>query len=210
LVANKPDNVSYEEASAIPYGALTALNLLRKVNIQSGQRVLIIGASGSIGSAAVQLAKFYEAQVTGICGTPRLEYVKALGADNVIDYTKEDFTQNSESYDLIFDILGKSSFLQCKSKLKKSGIYLLASFKLPQLLQMLRTRFIGEKKVICAMSGEKREDIYLIKELLEAGKIKAIIDRSYTLGQTVEAHRYFESGKKKGGVVITIENNNSI
>ncbi len=202
-VAIKPANMTYEEAAAVPGGAIIALNLLRKVNIQSGQKVLINGASGGIGSAAVQLAKYYGAEVTGICGTPRLEFVKALGADKVIDYTKEDFTQSGETYDLIFDILGKSSFSRCKSSLKQNGRYLLASFKIRQLFQMLWTSMIGGKKVICALATNTG-DLPYIKELIEAGKIKAVIDRRYPLEQTAEAHRYVETGQKKGDVVITV------
>jgi NADPH:quinone reductase-like Zn-dependent oxidoreductase len=205
MVTLKPANITYAEAAVIPYGALTALNLLRNVNIQPGQKVLIHGASGGIGSAAVQLAKYYGAEVTGVCGTPRLEFVKALGADHAIDYTKTDFTHNGETYDLIFDILGKSSFARCKNSLKPNGIYLLASFKMKQLLQMLWTKINGSKKVICALSGEKAEDLLIIKELIEAGKLKAIIDRRFPLEQTAEAHRYIEEGHKKGNVVITLE-----
>ncbi len=197
--------MSYEEAATVPYGALTALSLLRKVNIQSGQKVLINGASGGIGSAAVQLAKYFGAEVTGVCSTPRLEFVKAIGADKVIDYTQEDFTKNGETYDLIFDILGKSSFSRCKSSLTQNGRYLLASFKMKQLFQMLGTSKIGSKKVICALSSEKVEDLIFIKELVEAGKIKSVIDRCYPLEQTAEAHRYVESGHKKGNVVITVQ-----
>jgi NADPH:quinone reductase-like Zn-dependent oxidoreductase len=208
-VALKPANMTYEEAAAVPYGAITALNLLRKVNIQSGQKVLINGASGGIGSAAVQLARsHFGAEVSGVCSTPRLELVKSLGADKVIDYTKEDFTQSGETYDLIFDILGKSSFSRCKSSLKQNGRYLLASFKMRQLFQMLRTKIIGSKKVICALSPEKAEDLIFIKELIEAGKIKSVIDRRYPLEETAEAHRYVETGYKKGSVVITVEHNN--
>jgi len=202
LVALKPVNMSYAEAAAIPYGALTALNLLRNVNIQPGQKILINGASGGIGSAAVQLAKYLGAEVTGVCGTPRLEYVKALGADKVIDYTKTDFTKNDETYDLIFDILGKGSFSSYKNSLKPNGIYLLASFKLKQLLQMLWMKLNGCKKVICALSGEKLEDLLFIKELVEAGKLKAIIDQEYPLAQTAEAHRYVENGSKQGSIII--------
>src|SRR5687768_10017406 len=204
LVAIKPANMTYEEAATVPYGALTALNLLRKVNIQCGQKVLINGASGSIGSAAVQLAKYFGAEVTGVCGTPRVELVKSLGADKVIDYTKEDFTKNGETYDLIFDILGKSSFSRCKSSLKQNGRYLLASFKMKQLFQMLWTKIRGSKKVICALSSENLKDLVFIKELVEAGKIKSVIDRRYPLQQTAEAHRYVEKGHKKGNVVITV------
>jgi len=206
LVAIKPVNMTYAEAATVPYGALTALNLLRKVNIQPGQKILINGASGGIGSAAIQLAKYFDAEVTGVCGTPRLEFVKALGADKVIDYTKEDFTKNGETYDLIFDILGKSSFARCKSSLKPNGRYLLASFKMKQLFQMLWTSKMENRKVICALSSEKVEDLLFIKELVEAGKLKSIIDKRYPLEQTAEAHRYVEAGHKKGNVVITLEN----
>jgi NADPH:quinone reductase-like Zn-dependent oxidoreductase len=208
LVALKPTNMTYKEAATVPGGAILALNLLRKVNIQSGQKVLINGASGMIGSQAVQLAKYFGADVTGVCGTPRLEFVKSLGADTVIDYTEDDFTQSGETYDVIFDILGKSSFSRCKSSLKQNGRYLLASFKMRQLFQMLWTSMIGSKKVICAMGGGSPEDLIFIRELVEGGKIKSIIDRRYPLEQTAEAHRYVETGHKKGSVVITMEHNN--
>jgi NADPH:quinone reductase-like Zn-dependent oxidoreductase len=204
LVAVKPANMTYEEAAAVPYGGITALNLLRKVNIQRGQKVLINGASGGIGSAAVQLAKYFGAEVTGVCATPRLEFVKALGADQVIDYTKEDFTQNGETYDLIIDILGKSSFSRCKNSLKPNGRYLLASFKMKQLFQMLWTSIVGDKKVICALSSESPKDLVFIKELVEVGKIRSIIDKCYPWEQVAEAHRYVEGGYKKGNVVITV------
>jgi NADPH:quinone reductase-like Zn-dependent oxidoreductase len=209
LVTIKPANMTYEEAAAVPYGALTALNLLRTVNTHAsmrsmrGQKVLINGASGGIGSAAVQLAKYFGAEVTGVCATPRLQFVKALGADQVIDYTKEDFTQNGETYDLIFDIMGKSSFSRCKNSLKQNGRYLLASFKMKQLFQMLWTSIKGGKKVVCALSFEQPKDLIFIKELAEMGKIRTIIDRCYPMEQIVEAHRYVENGHKKGNVVIT-------
>ena len=204
-VAMKPANMTYEEAAAVPFGAMVALALLRKVNIQPGQKVLINGASGGIGSAAVQLAKsLFGAEVAGVCSTPRLELVRSLGADKVIDYTREDFTKSGETYDLIFDILGKSSFSRCKSSLSQDGRYLLASFKMRQLLQMLWTSMIGSKKVICGMAPAKKEDLVSIKELIEAGKIRAVVDRCFPLGQTAEAHRYVESGNKKGHVVITV------
>jgi NADPH:quinone reductase-like Zn-dependent oxidoreductase len=208
MLAIKPANMTYEEAATVPYGALTALSLLRKVNIQRGQKVLIHGASGGIGAAAVQLAKYFGAEVTGVCGTPRVGFVKALGADKVIDYTQEDFTRNGETYDLIFDILGKSSLARCKNSLKLNGIQLFASFKMKQLIQMLFTSIRGGKKVICALSSEKPEDLIFIKELVEAGKIKSIIDKCYPLEQTAEAHRYVEQGHKQGNVVITVAQNN--
>ncbi len=181
-VAIKPADMTYEEAAVVPYGAIMALNLLGKAKIQSGQKVLINGASGGIGSAAVQLARFhFGAEVTGVCGTPRMEFVKSLGANHVIDYTREDFTQNGETYDLIFDILGKSSFSRCKNSLKQNGIYLLASFKLKQLLQMLWTFISGGKKVVCTLAPGGKKDLISIKELIEAGKFRAEIDQSYPL-----------------------------
>jgi NADPH:quinone reductase-like Zn-dependent oxidoreductase len=204
-VALKPANMTYAEAATIPYGGIMAFSLLRKANIQPGQKVLINGASGGIGSLAVQLAKHFGADVTGVCGTPRLEFVKALGADQVIDYTKEDFTHNGKTYDLIFDILGKSSFARCKNSLTPHGIHLFASFKSKQLGHMFWTSIFGRQKVICAFASEKAEDLVFIKDLIEAGKIKAVIDKCYPLEQTAEAHRYVESGDKKGSVVITLE-----
>ena len=207
-VTIKPDNMNFEEAATVPCGAIMALNLLKKVKIESGQKVLINGASGGIGSAAVQLVKnHFSAEVTGVCGTPRLEFVKALGADKVIDYTKEDFTQSGEKYDLIFDILGKSTFADCKKVLKKNGRYLLASFKTKKLLQMLGTKIIGKKKVICALAIPKPKDLIFIKELIKAGKIKSIIDKRFPLEQAAEAHSYVEKGLKKGNVVIAVEHN---
>ena len=208
VLAIKPANMSSEEAAVVPMGAIMALYLLReKGNIQSGQKVLINGASGSIGSAAVQLAKYYGAEVTGVCSTPRLEFVKSLGADKVIDYTKEDFTQSGETYDLIFDILGRSSFSRCKSSLSQNGHCLYASFKMRQIFQMLWTSMTSSKKVICALAPGSTEDLVSVKELIEAGKIKAAIDRCFPLEQTAEAHRYVETGLKKGHIAITVEHN---
>ena len=204
-VALKPSNLTYEEASTLPYGAIMATSLLGKANIQRGQKVLINGASGGIGSMAVQLAKHFGAEVTGVCGTPRLEFVKSLGADKVIDYTKEDFTRNGETYDLIFDILGRSSFSRLKRSLKPNGIYLLASYKMKALLQMLWTSITGGKqKVICAFANETSESLDFVKKLVEEGKIKAIVDRSFPMEQAAEAHRYVEEGHKQGPVVIAI------
>jgi len=203
-LAMKPANMTFEEAAVVPYGAIMALYLLRRQNIRPGQKVLVNGASGGIGSAAVQLAKYYGAEVTGVCGTPRLEYVRSLGADKVIDYGKEDFTGNGETYDLIFDILGKGSFSRCKGSLAPNGRYLLASFKMRELLQMLWTSIIGGKRVLCVLAPGSREDLLSVKELIEAGKIKTIIDRCYPLERAADAHRYVEQGHKKGNVVITI------
>ena len=203
-VTTSPANLSAEEAATVPYGALTALNLLKKAAIQPGQKVLINGASGGIGSAALQLARHYGAEVTGVCGTRRVDMVKALGADHVIDYTQEDFTQNGETYDLILDILGKSSFERCQGSLTPNGIYQLASFKIKHLLQMLSTSLRGGKKVVCALAFDKQEDLVHIRELVEAGKFKTVIDRCFPLEETAEAHRYVEAGQRTGHVVLTV------
>ncbi len=205
ILALKPFNMSFDEASTIPYGALMALNLLKKATIQKGQNVLILGASGSIGAAAIQLVKhYYEAEVTAVCSTQGMEYVKKLGAHKVIDYKKEDFTKNGETYDLIFDVLGRSSFSKVKASLKQKGIYLSVSFKMKKLLQMLWTSITGEKKVICSLASPKQEDLIFIKDLVELGKYKSIIDKTFPLEKTAEAHRYIESGIKKGNVVIKV------
>ncbi len=204
IVALKPSNMNYEEASTIPYGASMALSLLRKANFQKGESILILGASGGIGAAALQLAKHYfGAAVTAVCSTESIAYVKNLGADKVIDYKKEDFTKNEETYDLIFDVLGRASFLKVKASLKQNGIYLSVSFKMKKLLQMLWTSITGGKKVICVLATPKQEDLNFIKSLIEEEKMTAIIDKSFPLEKTAEAHRYVESGIKKGNVVIT-------
>jgi NADPH:quinone reductase-like Zn-dependent oxidoreductase len=204
VLAIKPANLSHEEAAVLPYGAIMALNLLRKAHLQPGQKVLINGASGGIGSAAVQIARHLGAEVTGVCAAPGLNFVKSLGAANVIDYTKEDFTQNGETYDLIFDVLGRSSFSRCQNSLKQNGLYLLASFKEKQLLQMLWTSRSGSKRVICSLAPGSVEDLNSVKELIEAGWIKAVIDRGFQMEQAAEAHRYVEEGHKKGNIVITV------
>ena len=206
VVAPKPANMTYEQAAAVPYGAIMALNMLRKIDLRPGHRVLVNGASGGIGPAVVQLAKsHFGAEVTGVCGTPRLDYVRSLGADAVIDYSKEDFTASDETYDLIVDILGKRPFSQVKRALTPNGSWLLVSFKTKKLLQMLWTSMRGGKKVICALSSEKAEDLVFIKGLIEAGKFKAVIDKCFPLAQAADAHRYAASGQKKGSVVITVE-----
>jgi NADPH:quinone reductase-like Zn-dependent oxidoreductase len=208
-VALKPSNMTYEEAAAVPIGAISALQCLRdKGNIQSGQKVLINGASGSVGTFAVQLAKYFGAEVTGVCSTTNLELVKSLGADKVIDYTKEDFTKTGQTYDIIFDAVGKNSFSRCKSSLKQRGIYISTVPTLPLLLQMLWTSMIGSKKAKTMMMKPTTKDLIFLKDLIEAGKIKSVIDSTYPLEQTAEAHRYAEKGHAKGKVVITVVGSN--
>ncbi|OEU63327.1 MAG: hypothetical protein BBJ57_05570 [Desulfobacterales bacterium PC51MH44] len=208
-VAIKPANVTYEEAAAVLQGALTALFFLRKANIQRGQKVLIFGASGGVGIYSVQLAKYhFGAEVTGVCSTTKLELVKSVGADRVIDYTKEDFTKRGETYDIIFDTFGKSPFSGSRS-LKKEGIYLFATYGLLQLFQMLWIKLTSRKKAISPLLKETTEDLIFLRELIEAGKIKPVIDKRYPLEQTAEAHRYVDSGHKKGNVVITMGHNNN-
>jgi NADPH:quinone reductase-like Zn-dependent oxidoreductase len=210
-LAIKPANLTYGDAAAVCDGALTALPFLRdQANIQNGQKVLIHGASGSVGTFAVQLAKYFGAEVTGVCSTTNLEMVKSLGADKVIDYTKEDFTKNGQTYDIIFDTVGKSSFSRCKRSLKQSGVYLSTVPSPAIMLQMLWTSKFGSKKAIFAATGlrpssEKTKDLIFLKELIEAGKIKPAIDRRYPLEQIAEAHSYVEKGHKKGNVVITLD-----
>ena len=204
LIAIKPTNINFEEAATVPMGGLTALHYLRKGNIQKGHKILINGASGSIGTLAVQISKYFGAEVTGVCSTGNVDMVRSIGADHVIDYTKEDFTKSSDTYDIIFDVVGKSSFSRSLRSLKKNGRYLLAN---PGLSQIIRGRFTSirsSKKVIAGTLNEKIEDLIFLKDLIEADKIKTVIDRRYPLEQTSEAHRYVEKGHKKGNVVITI------
>jgi len=202
----KPANITWEEAAAIFLGAHTALFYLRdKGNIQAGHKILIYGASGAIGTYAVQLAKYFGAEVTGVCSTTNLEMVKSLGADKVIDYTKEDYTGSGEAYDLILDTVGKTSFSRCKKSLKQKGIFLAVVMDLTELFQIIWTSMTGGKKVKGGVAGERVEDLNFLKELMEAGKLKPVIDRCYPLEQTAEAFRYVEKGHKKGNVVITVE-----
>ncbi|MGD2177894.1 MAG: NAD(P)-dependent alcohol dehydrogenase, partial [Anaerolineae bacterium] len=205
VLTARPANVTYEQAATLPGMANTALYFIRDLGqVQAGQRVLVNGASGGIGTFAVQLAKYYGAEVTGVCSTTNLEMVRSLGADLVIDYTREDFTKIGQTYDVIFDAVGKSSFSRCKGSLKDEGIYLVTVPKLPALLQMARTSMMGGKKVKIEGAPARVENLLFLKELAEAGRLRPVIDRVYPLAQTAEAFRYVEQGHKKGNVVITV------
>lgn len=204
VVTLKPENISYEEASVVPSGSMVALFTIKKVNIQKGEKVLVIGASGGNGNFIVQIAKGFDAEVTGVCGTNRVDFVKALGADKVIDYTKEDFTNNGVKYDVIFDVLGRTGFSKCKNSLTENGKYALISFKVKQLLQMMWTSFFGNKKVICVLSPQRHEDLVAVSKMIEEGKLKSIIDKTFPLNKAAEAHKYVEQGNKKGNVVISV------
>lgn len=210
-IALTPDYLSDGEAVAIHPGAMTALpNLQGAANIQPGQKILIIGASGSIGSSAVQLARHFGVEVTAVCSTANVEMVKSLGADRVIDYRQEDFTQSGEQYDIVFDTVGKSSFSRAKRVLKPDGIYLTTVLSPTILRQMLWTSIFGRKRARLVFAGlrpteEKKGYLALLLDLVEKGEFKPVIDRSYPLKQIAEAHRYVETGRKKGAVVITVD-----
>jgi len=200
-VALKPANMTYEEAAAVPIGGLTALHLLRKGNIQSGQQVLIFGASGSVGTFAVQLAKHFGAEVTGVCSTTNIAMVKSLGADNVIDYKEEDFTKSGKTYAIIFDAVRKTSFLRCRNSLKQRGVFITVDWP---LVTALWTSIVSNKKVVFGIAN-RIEDLAFLRELIEAGKLRSIIDRRYPLEHAAEAHLYVEKGHKKGNVVLTVD-----
>ena len=207
VMAKKPVNMSYEEAAAVPFGGLEALHSLGKIDIRHGQKVLIVGAGGSIGTWTVQLAKHYGAEVTGVDHTVKLEMLRSIGADHVIDYTQEDFTKNGQMYDVILDTIGKSPFSGSLRSLNENGTYLNAN---PGLFGGIRARSASKrssKKVITWTAGYTVKNLLALKELIEAGKIKPVIDRRYPLEQTAEAHRYIDQGHKKGNVVIIVEHN---
>ncbi len=206
-MAIKPTNMTYEEAATIPTGGLNALHFLRKGNIQSGQKVLIYGAAGGIGTFAVQIAKTFGAEVTAVDSTRKLDMLRSIGSDHVIDYTQEDFTKNGETYDVIIDVVGKSSFSRSVRSLKQGGRYILGNPRLPGMIKGLWTSMISSKKVVIAMAGYRTEDLVFLKELIQAGKVKSVIDRRYPLEEVAEAHRYVETGQKQGNVVITLEHN---
>jgi NADPH:quinone reductase-like Zn-dependent oxidoreductase len=203
VMAEKSAALTTEEAATLPIGGRTALAFLRRANIQPGQKVVIYGASGSVGTFAVQLAKYYGAEVTGVCSTANLELVKSLGADKVVDYTKEDFTGNGERYDVIFDTVGKGRFSDFVGALKENGTYLHAVAAPGIMIRMRLTAMTSKKKMV----GEgmlTAEDLLILQELVEAGKLKPVIDRRYPMERIVEAHKYVDTGRKKGNVIITV------
>ncbi len=207
-VAIKPANMTFEEAATVPFGGRDALHFLRKGNIQSGQKILINGAGGSIGTFAVQLAKHFGAEVTAVDSTGKLDMLLSIGADQVIDYTQEDFTKNGEVYDVIFDVVGTISLSRCERSITQNGTYLLANPLGSQMVCGPWTRMTSSKNVIMQTASPSTQDLIFLRELIEAGKIKSVIDRRYPLEQIAEAHRYVETGEKKGNVVITVEHDN--
>lgn len=210
VLTTMPDNISYEEAAPVNGSAITVMNFLKGLGkIQKNQKVLIIGASGGLGTYAVQIAKHFGAEVTGVCSTNNVALVKSLGAGNVIDYTREDFTKNGEQYDIIFDTVGKSSFSACKNSLTQNGVYLSAVLDFKLFLQMIRTSIFGGKKAKSSATGmlpvKERLNYFMeLKELLRTSKIKTVIDIAYPLSQVAAAHLYVEGGHKKGSVVISV------
>jgi NADPH:quinone reductase-like Zn-dependent oxidoreductase len=204
-LALKPESLTYEEAAGIPFGGNTALHFLKKGNIHSSSKILIFGASGSLGTSAIQIAKDFGAEVTGVCSTSNVELVKSLGADKVIDYTQEDFTKNDQTYDIIFDTIGKSPFSGCVKLLKQKGIYLRAvHMSLSSILKGLWISMTSSKKVIGGIASELKENLLFLKKLIDTGKLKPVIDRRYSFEQIAEAHRYVDKGHKKGNVIITV------
>lgn len=206
-LATKPDGMSYEEAATVPSAGLYVLPLLRKANLRRGHKVLIIGAGGTMGTFAVQFAKSFGAEVTAVDSAGKLEMLRSIGAAEVIDYTSDDYAKGSETYDVIADMVGKSSFSGCLRLLNENGIYLLGNPGLSQLIRRLLTSRRTGKKVAVGRATYKIEDLILLKELIETGKIRPVIDRHYPLEQIAEAHRYVDTGQKKGNVVVTIANN---
>ncbi len=208
VITGIPSNMAYQQAATVPMGGLTSLFFLRKANIQHGQKVLIYGASGSVGTFAVQLAKHFGAEVTGVCSTANLDLVRSLGADRVIDYTKEDFTKSGETYDVIFDAVGKSPYSGSIRSLKKEGTFLHAVATPAVSARMRWTALTSGKKMVGGTTNERTECLIYLRELIEAGKLRTVIDRTYPLEQIVDAHRYADQGHKKGNVAITMDHSN--
>jgi 2-desacetyl-2-hydroxyethyl bacteriochlorophyllide A dehydrogenase len=204
-LAIKPINMTYEEAAAVPVAGLEALHFLRQGNIQAGQKVLINGAGGSIGTFAIQLARYFGAEVTGVDSTRKLDLLRSIGADHVIDYTQADFSKSGETYDVIFDVPGKSSFSGSLKSLEQNGRYLLGSAGLSQMVRGRWASMTSSQKVIVGAASQNTEDLNFLKQLIEGGKLKSVIDRRFPLEQIAEAHRYVDTGQKKGNVVIIVE-----
>jgi len=207
VMATKPINMNYDEAAAIQQGALSALYFLRLINIQRGQKILIYGASGGVGLFTVQLAKYFGAEVTGVCSTTKIDLVKSMGADKVIDYKKEDFTKNGEIYDIIFDTIGTSPFSGSVRSLSDGGIYLFVTYGILRSIRARVHNLTSSKKTVSRIVEETTDDLLFIKNLIEEGKLRVAIDRRYPLDQAAEAHRYVETGRKKGNVIITMLDN---
>jgi NADPH:quinone reductase-like Zn-dependent oxidoreductase len=206
-LAHKPAGMSFEEASAVCDGAIQALATMRAADVQEGQRIVIYGASGSLGTAAVQLAKHFGVHVTAVCNTKNIELVRSLGADEVVDYLQEDFTKNGRTYDAIIDAVGKYSFLRGRRSLKRGGVYVatdLGPFMLETIAMLLATRWVGNKRVKMPFARRNKKDVLFLRELVEAGTFRAVIDRRYPMEQVVEAHRYVETLQKTGNVVLIV------
>lgn len=203
-LALKPANLSYEEAAAMSFGGTTALYFIRKGKLRSGEKVLVNGASGAVGTACVQLARHFGAEVTGVCSTANVDLLRSLGATHVIDYTQEDFTRNAQTYDLIIDTVGTAPFSRCKASLTERGRLLLILATLPEMLQIPWLSLTHKKSVIAAMATGRQQDLRFLAGLAESGKFTPVIDRRYPIEQIVEAHRYVDTGRKKGNVIITL------
>lgn len=204
LIALKPSNMTYEEAAAVPLGGLEALHFIREANIKKGQRALINGAGGSIGTFAVQIAKAFGAEVIGVDSTTKMDMLRSIGADRVVDYTKQDFTRSGETYDVIFDVIGKASFSDCIGLLNDNGTYLSANPRLADRVRGSRASRRGGKRVVFGSAREEPGDLIYLKELIEAGKVRTVIDRRFPLEKIPEAHQYVETAHKMGNVVITL------
>jgi 2-desacetyl-2-hydroxyethyl bacteriochlorophyllide A dehydrogenase len=203
-IALKPSDMTHQEAAVIPFGGATALHFISKAKIKKGQRVLINGASGSVGSAAVQIAKHFGAHVTAVCSTSNMELVRSLGADSVIDYTKEDFTNNGEVYDVIYDTVNTISVARSLRSLHKKGVLLLSAAEMPEMMRGLWASLTGSQKVIMGVTKQTAKDMSFLKNLMETGQLKPVIDRTYSLAEMADAHSYVEKGHKKGNVAIDL------
>ncbi|HWP83367.1 MAG TPA: NAD(P)-dependent alcohol dehydrogenase [Bacteroidota bacterium] len=203
-VLRKPRNLSYEEAAALSFGGTTALDFFRRGKLQKGERVLINGAAGGVGTAAVQIARHFGAEVTGVCSAANVDLVRSLGAMHVIDYTKEDFTKNGETYDIIMDTVGNAPFARCKGSLRPGGRFLAVIATLPQMLQVPFVTLTSKKKIVAGPAPERVEDLIYLAKLAESGELNPVISRRYAFDQIIEAHRYVDTGHKKGNVVIDV------